>query len=170
MSKLQFPHLGNKQKIYCLVDRKEKPAMVPPRMRRSGTRKDGKIPGSCPQDLLPAAPQASESRNIPFPLPDSHFLVPLSLGHHPFHTGRDSQDQNLPKPPRGDVKAKGPGWLGTRRARRRAGEPTTAGSQSTAPSNAGPRWGSAARIAPASGAGHLPAAAGPGSSPPCPFT
>lgn len=60
------------------ASQKEKSAMVPPHMRRSGTRKDGKIPGSCPQDLLPAAPQASESRNIPFPPPPPRLPFPCS--------------------------------------------------------------------------------------------
>lgn len=124
-------------------------------------------PGSRPQNLFLAAPQASESRNIPSPLPDSHFPVPLSQGHRLFRTKRDWQHQNHTKAQRGDLKA----WMaGTRRERPGAGAPTTAGSRSTALSNAGPRWGSVVRTAPASGVGHLPAAAGPGSSPPCPFT
>lgn len=113
-----------------------------------------------------AASQASESRNIPSPFPGSYFPVPLSQEHGPLLTepGRTRITPNHKE------ETYGPRGLDGRDPRRKTGAPTTAGSRSTALSSAGPRWGSAAHTAPASGAAHLPAAAGPGSSPPCPFT
>lgn len=112
-----------------------------------------------------AAPRAAESRNIPS-LPSG---APLSLVPFPRNMERGPlphrKEQTGPgsHPPTTHTEE-------TDRPRGDPGAPTRAGSRSTELSSGGPRWESAARTAPASGAAHPPAAAGPGSSPPWPFT
>lgn len=117
--------------------------MVPPRMRRVRYQEGQENPRLLPQDLLPAAPQASESETSPSP------QTPISLFPFPWDTTlphREGQPGSRISPNH-QRRRKGQGaWMvRDRRARRGQAAPTTAGSQSTAPSNAGPPWGSAAR-------------------------